>query len=205
MTRYEFATLAIQTGTAAKALAGIERYLAAHAERATLFAVWTAEIGTLNRIQIVRGFASSDAMAAERERMLRDGDLFGAAEFLTGLALDTYAPFPFFAPLAPGVFGNVYEVRVYGIKPTGLQPVLAAWEAAVPERQKHSPLIFAGYALDGAAPRMVHVCPYAGVDERTRIRGEAVAAGIWPPRGGPDWLTDMQSTIFLPAKFSPLR
>jgi hypothetical protein len=32
----------------------------------------------------------------------------------------------------------------------------------------------------------------------------AVAAGNWPPKGGPDRLTNMQSTIFLPAMFSPL-
>jgi hypothetical protein len=204
MTRYEFATLSIHTGTAAKALAGIERYLTANADGGKLFAVWTAEIGTLNQIQIVRGFSSSDAVHAERERMLRSGDLFGATEFLTGLALDTYAPFPFFAPLPTGAFGGVYEVRVYHIKPAGLQPVLTAWEAAVPARQKFSPILLAGYALDGATPRMVHICPYDSVDQRTRIRGEAVAAGIWPPKGGPDWLTDMQSTIYLPAAFSPL-
>ena len=205
MTRYEFATLCVQTATAGKVVAAAERYLAAHAHRATLHAVWTAEIGTLNRVQIVRSFASSDALAAERERMLVDGDLFGATDFLTGLALDTYAAFPFVAPLSTGAHGSVYEVREYRIRPAGLKHTLAAWEAALPARQKLSTILFAGYALDGAVPRMIHVCPYAGVDVRTRIRGEAIASGIWPPKGGPDWLTDMQSTIYLPAAYSPLR
>ena len=204
MTRYEFATLSIQTGTAAKALAGIERFLDSNASAAELFAVWTAEIGTLNRIQIVRGFGTSDALHAERQRMLESGDLFGASEYVTGLSLDTYAPFPFFATLPTGAFGAIYEVREYHIRPAGLGPVLAAWEAAIGPRQKLSPLLLAAYALDGAAPRMVHICPYPGVDERTRIRGEAVGAGIWPPKGAPDWLTTMHSTIYLPAKFSPL-
>ncbi len=204
MTRYEFATLSIQTGTAARVLAGIERFLDANASRAKLFAVWTAEIGTLNRIQIVRGFESSDAIHAERERMLHGGDLFGATEFLEGLTLDTYAPFPFFSPLPTGAFGSIYEVRVYNIRPGGLRPVIAAWEAAIPPRVKLSPILLAGYSLDGAAPRMVHICPYADLGERSRIRAEAVAAGIWPPKGGPDWLMTMQSTIFVPAKFSPL-
>ncbi|MEO5764364.1 MAG: NIPSNAP family protein [Casimicrobiaceae bacterium] len=204
MTRYEFATLSIRTATAGKALAGIERYLEAHAARATLHAVWTAEIGVLNRIQVVRSFASSDALADERERMQVDGDLFGATDFLTGMSLDTYAAFPFFAPLSAGAFGAVYEVRNYDIKPAGLKPVLAAWEVAIGERQKLSPILFAGYALEGATPRMIHVCPYRSTDERARIRAEAVATGVWPPKGGPDWLTNMQSTIFLPAQFSPL-
>ena len=205
MKRYEFATLSIQTATNGKVLAGVERYLEAHAAGAMLHAVWTPEIGTLNRIQIVRSFDSSDALHAERERMLVDGDLFGATEFLTGLDFATYASFPFVAPLATGAHGAVYEVREYRIKPAGLRHTLAAWEAALPARQKLSPILFAGYALDGAVPRMVHVCPYPGVDERTRIRGAAVAAGIWPPVGGPNWLSDLQSTICVPAPFSPLR
>ena len=117
MTRYEFATLSIQTGTAAKVIAGVERYLDTNASRAKLFAVWTAEIGTLNQVQVVRGFETSDALHTERERMLRAGDLFGATEYLTGLSLDTYTAFPFFAPLPTGAFGSVYEVRVYNIKP----------------------------------------------------------------------------------------
>jgi len=204
MTRYEFATLSIQTGTAAKVLAGVERYLQANSKAGRLFAVWTAEIGTLNQVQIVRGFEGSDALHAERERMLKSGDLFGATEFLTGLALDTYAAFPVCPPMPTGAFGSVYEVRVYHIKPAGLTPVLTAWETAIGPRHKLSPILLAAYALDGTTPRMVHVCPYPGVDERTRIRGEAVATGVWPPKGGPDWMTNMQSTIFLPAKFSPL-
>ena len=205
MTRYEFVTLSVQTATAGKVVAAAERYLAAHAQRATLHGVWVAEIGTLNRVQIVRSFPSSDALAAERERMLVEGDLFGATDLLTGLALDTYAAFPFVAPLATGTHGNVYEVREYHVRPAGLRPTLAAWEAALPARQKHSTILFAGYALEGAVPRIIHVCPYASVDQRTRIRGEAVAAGVWPPKGGPDWLTDMQSTIYVPAAWSPLR
>ncbi|HTS23995.1 MAG TPA: NIPSNAP family protein [Casimicrobiaceae bacterium] len=204
MTRYEVATLSIQTGTAGKALAGIERYLAANAGRAKLFAVWTAEIGALNRVQVLRGFESSDALDAERARMLESGDLFGATDILTDLALDTYAPFPFFAPLAPGAFGAIYEVRIYRIKPAGLRPVLDAWKEAIAARQKLSPILLAAYALNGSTPRMIHICPYSGVDERTRIRANAVSAGIWPPKGGPDWLGSMESTVFVPAKFSPL-
>ena len=152
----------------------------------------------------MRGFETSDALHTERERMLRAGDLFGATEYLTGLSLDTYTAFPFFAPLPTGAFGSVYEVRVYNIKP--------ARPGARTDRMggRHTPAGETvadhprGLRAGWFGPRMVHICPYAGVDERNRIRAEAVAAGIWPPKGGPDWLTNMQSTIFVPAKFSPL-
>jgi NIPSNAP protein len=206
MTRYEFASLTVQMGTAGKALAGMEQYFKANAGKGKLFAVWSAEIGmALNQFLIVRGFDSSDAMHDERQRMLESGDLFGVSDCVANLSFEAFQPFPFFPPLQAGSFGTIYEVRYYGIKPTGIRPVLSAWEAALPERLKLSKILLAGYALDGVTPRMVHICPYNGVDERTRIRGDAVAAGIWPPKGGPDWLTTMQVWIYNPTKFSPLR
>ena len=61
------------------------------------------------------------------------------------------------------------------------------------------------YALDGTVPRFLNIWPYKSVDERSRIRAEAVKDGIWPPKGGPAHLTTMESTIYVPAPFSPLR
>jgi hypothetical protein len=37
------------------------------------------------------------------------------------------------------------------------------------------------------------------------VRAESVARGVWPPKGGPDWLTgEMRSIIALPTAISPL-
>jgi hypothetical protein len=47
--------------------------------------------------------------------------------------------------------------------------------------------------------------PYAGLDERQRLRTKAVADGVWPPPNGPDQLLAQQADIYLPAEFSPLR
>lgn len=205
MTRLEVATLSIRTATAAAALQGIERHAAQAGSKGTLCAVWTAEIGTLNRILIVRAFDEHDDLLAERARIVESGDFFGASGELVDCTFETWAPFPFVTPRLAGEFGGVYEFRVYGVKPAGIRPTLAAWEAAVPPRTRLSPIVMAAYALDGATPRIMHACPYADLNERSRIRAEAVAAGIWPPKGGPDWLTVMQSTICIPARFSPLR
>lgn len=205
MQHLELVTLSIRTATAAAALQGIERATSAHRGAGTLCGVWTSEIGTLNRILILRAFDAADALLAERARIIEAGDFFGASEQLVDCTFETWAPYPFVTPALAGAFGNLYEIRVYGIKPTGMRPTLAAWEAAIPARVKLSPIVVAAYALDGATPRMLHICPYADLGERTRIRSEAVASGIWPPKGGPDWLTVMQSTIGIPAKFSPMR
>ena len=205
MKRLEVATLSIRTATIAAALQGIERYAGQQRGPGTLCAVWTAEIGGLNRILIVRAFDGRDDLLAERARIVESGDFFGASEQMIDCTFETWAPFPFVTPKLDGEFGGVYEFRVYGVKPTGIRPTLAAWEAAAPGRTRLSPIVLAAYALDGATPRIMHACPYADLNERSRVRAEAVAAGVWPPKGGPDWLTVMQSTICIPAKFSPLR
>ena len=205
MQRLELATLSIRTATPAAALQGIERYAGQHKGPGAFAGVWTAEIGTLNRILVLRSFDAQDELFAERARIVESGDFFGASDQLVDCTFETWAPYPFVKPQLAGAFGAFYEVRIYGIRPAGMRPTLAAWEAAVPARTKLSPIVVAAYALDGATPRMLHVCPYADLNERTRVRGEAVSSGIWPPKGGPDWLTVMQATICVPAKFSPMR
>lgn len=205
MLRLELATLSIRTATGAAALQRIERYAAQDRGVGTLCGVWTAEIGTLNRILLLRSFEAPEALYEARARAIESGDFFGASEWLVDCTFETWAPFPFVKPQLAGAFGAFYEMRVYAMKPAGMQATLAAWEVAIPPRTKLSPIVVAAYALDGVTPRMLHICPYNDLNERMRIRGEAVASGQWPPTSGPEWLTVMQSSICTPAQFSPMR
>ncbi len=104
-----------------------------------------------------------------------------------------------------GEFGPVYEIRTYELKHGGIPHVLEAWKNAVPARTTYSKLTVAMYALDGN-PRIVSIWPYKSLNERSEIRAKSVADGIWPPKGGPQWLThEMQSMIALPTAVSPLK
>jgi hypothetical protein len=154
---------------------------------------------------VLRGFESEAALIGSRQRLLLEGNPFGCGEFITDVEVNSYALFPFLPPIEPAVHGGIYEMRVYGTKLASLQHTIDAWKNAVPERTTRSPLIGAMYALDGAVPRFLNIWPYKSVDERSRIRAEAVKDGIWPPKGGPAHLTTMESTIYMPAPFSPLR
>ena len=61
------------------------------------------------------------------------------------------------------------------------------------------------YAIDGA-PRLTQIWAYKSLEERAAIRAKTVADGIWPPKGGPDWLSPkMSSSIAMPLAFSPLK
>lgn len=203
-TRYELATLCVGLGAAPKVLPGIEAYVSASAAGGKLLGCWTSDIGALNRIAVLREFQDETELARERERTLHSSNPFGAAEHLTRLSLDAYAPFPGLPPVETGAFGPVYELRSYMLKPGGLAPTFEGWAESLPGRTELSRLVVAMYALDGA-PRITHIWPYAGTDERAAVRADAVARGVWPPKSAV-WLTpEMQSTIYLPTGFSPLR
>ena len=60
-------------------------------------------------------------------------------------------------------------------------------------------------ALDGV-PRFANIWAYPSLDARSKARADAVAQGIWPPKGGHASLTtEMSSTIALPTAVSPLK
>ena len=201
---YELATLQLRIGSTPKATEGVKAYLAGPESKGTLLGCWVTDIGQLNRMVILRGFEQLNEMAAQRERMLHGTDPFGAGDALVGLEIDSYTPFPFIPPVKPGRYGGVYEIRTYVVKPNGLDGLRAAWEEALPDRLKISPLTVAMHTLDGPT-RFTHIWPYADTNARAATRAQAMATGKWPPKGGPNWLTgDMTSTIALPTDFSPL-
>jgi hypothetical protein len=202
---YEIATLTLKLGTLGGAVASVDAWVGDTAAKGRLLGCWTSEIGPLNQLIVLRGFDDEASLSAERRRALLAANPFNVADHLTDLTMESYAPFPFMAPVEPGVFGEVYEIRTYRPKFGGLQPTIDAWADAVPERTKLSPLVIAMYGLDGA-PRFTHIWPFASLEARAAIRADAVTVGAWPPKGGPAWLTtDMRSTVALPTAISPLR
>jgi hypothetical protein len=200
---YELTTLSCPLLSVTRASEGAHAFITQPEAKGELLGCWRTDIGTLGRLLILRGFASPEDMTAERRRALFSANPFNAGSLVTSLEMDSYAPFPFLPPVKPGRYGRVYEFRTYKLKPGGLPPTLAGWEAAMPAREPMSHLVINMYALDGA-PRITHIWPYAGVDERFAIRAKSYADGIWPPKGGPEQILEATSTIALPEPYSPL-
>lgn len=200
---YEITTLTLRLGAVGAVVAGIDAHGKAPEARGCLVGCWTSDVGTLNRMILLRAFADEAEMRAERARLVAQEDPFGAGGGVVTMTFEALAAFPWSEPLAPGAWGKVWEMRTYKLKPGGLAPTIAAWEAAAPGRSRISPLAFVGHALEGE-PRFTHFWPYAGFDDRFDKRARAVAEGVWPPVGGPQWLTgDMVSTLLLPTALSP--
>ncbi len=202
--RYEILKLNVRLGGAASVIQGLRARAEAGDAIGRLLGCWASEIGDLNEILVLRQFADDAEMQAERLRILHDVNPFGAGEAITEMTFDSYAPFPWMAPPTPGKYGAVYEIRTYKLKHGGLQPTIDAWKTAMVERSKFSTLTIAMYALDGV-PRFTHIWPYASLNDRAAARAQSVAAGAWPPKNGPAWLTgEMRSIVALPTAISPL-
>lgn len=205
MLQYEVVTFATPVGATAKCLPAIAAYMTGGNHRGTLRACWYSDIGALNEIMVIREFASDAERAAERERMVADGNPFGIGDFANAMTVANYTLFPFLPAIGAGNDGPFYEVRSYTLRPSGLAPTIEAWQVAVPTRVKLSPLVAAMYTVDGAMPGYLHIWPWKSLDERSRVRAAAVEAGVWPPKGGPDHILTMRNSIFIPAAFSPLQ
>ena len=95
----------------------------------------------------------------------------------------------------------IYEVRTYTLKPGSVPTFEENFAKALPHRLKYSPLAAFWHTEIGPLNQVIHVWPYESLDERTRIRAEAVQDPNWPPANDPDMYVNMESEIFIPAPF----
>ena len=206
---YELATMTLPFGTAGNAATQVQAFSSAADAKGELLGCWFTDIGVLNQMVVLRGFASLADLLAERDRTQKSSSPFGCGDVYQSLEQHSYQGFPWMKPVRPsaesGITGPVYEIRTYGIKPGGVQPTIDLWEQYVPPREKLSPCVVAMVALDGPL-RFTNIWAYPTLDARAAARADAVAQGIWPPKGGPAHLTTaMVSTIALPSAVSPLK
>lgn len=96
----------------------------------------------------------------------------------------------------------IYEMRTYDLKPRSLPKVLERWTATIEYRKTLSPLAAFWYTDIGPLNQIIHVWPYKDLEERNRIRAEAVASGKWPPKAS-EYIVNMRSDIMLPWPGSP--
>ncbi len=206
---YEIATLTLPFGTAGAAAAAVDAFVRSPDAQGELLGCWTSDIGALNQMIVLRGFADAATLLTERRRTQRSADPFGCGALAVSMQFEAYEGFDWLPAVRPsaesGIRGPVYEIRTYGIKPGGVQMTSDLWQRDLPARHELSPCVGAMVALDGPL-RFTNIWAYPSIDARSKARADAVAAGIWPPKGGPAWLTTaMFSTIALPTAVSPLK
>lgn len=200
---FEISTLTGSVFTARTAKEAACEWLDASVAGQTL-AMWSVENGQVGDLMILRSFDDAEALAAERHRALSSENAFGSASAKARLVMESFAPFPFLPDPAPRDYGGTFELRTYHLVPGGLPATMAGWkEAIVPARRYTDHLVTAMYALDGNL-RITHIWGFASVEERNALRREHYAAGLWPPKGGPEHIDHAFSTIALAVPGLPI-
>ena len=201
---YELTTLAFPLLSAADVANAARDWVTAPDATGTFLGCWRTEFGPLGRLLILRGFDEPGALSQERRRALLSANPFNAGHLITALEMDSYAPFPFLPPAQPGARGGVYEFRTYKLKPGGVPPTLAGWEAAIAAASDYTAhLVINMYALDGP-PRITHIWGFDSLAQRASLRAAAYGAAVWPPKSGPANILEAVSVVALPESGSPL-
>ena len=201
---YEITQLKLRAATTPRAVAALKDTLPS--APGTLLACWYADIGELNQVMVIRHYESDGDVGAARRAMVESENWHGAGDLVLSASSSTFVLLPALKPLAAGAHGPYFEVRDYMLKPGVIKSNIERWEKGLPARVKLSPVLGAMYSISGAMPRWVHIWPYKSLDERHRIRAEAVKTGVWPPpASAPDSTVTQANAIYLAAEWSPIK
>lgn len=200
----EIRTWMVKAGAVAEVEARAAARLATEERPPGLAAFWHTEIGPLN--QIVQVWRREDP-ARRAEEHAAGGDAAWPPDVLDLLVseqTEVWRPAPFMRPLEPAEYGGLFEMRTYAFQPGTLPRMLEVWARALPRREELSPLVACWTSEGGTLHRLCHVWTYPSLDERARLRKEALTLPNWPPATR-EWRVSEENKILIPAAFSPIR
>ncbi len=96
----------------------------------------------------------------------------------------------------------IYEIRTYTLHPRATAEVEKIWGAAYPAREKYSPISGFFHTEFGPLNEVISIWPYADLNERLRIRGEANNDPDWPPSIA-EFIVNQKVEIVVPFEFAP--
>lgn len=201
---YELSILGLRPNTLGSVMARLPETVPAAIKNGKLLGCFSCEFGVLNRIAVLAAYPDAKSMLEDRRAIIESSNPYGVNEYLGGFERGAYQPLPFMKDIEVGAYGPFYEIRSYGIGPGGLAATSEAWSKTVPRRNEISRLLMLMSSIEPGAMRMVHIWPYKNLEDRAVARAAASKEGIWPPPGGSDHLTSLQSELFIATKFSPL-
>ena len=170
-----------------------------------LAAFWHTDVGPLN--QVVQVWPYNDLSERDRVRTEAFKDPHWpphVEDYVLRMNSEIFIPSPFMRPMGGDqILGNVYEMRIYTYQINSIPEVIKRWAEAVPHREKYSPLAAAMYSELGGLNKWVHIWPYKDLNERNRVRAEAIKDPHWPPPTG-EFMVHQENKILVPAAFSPM-
>ena len=202
----EMRTYQLKPGTVPKFLDAFQAALPIREKYSKLAGFFFTEVGELNQVIHIWPYESFEARTAARAAVMKEpGWPPATREFTVEQKSEIFLQAPFSPKLEPRTLGGIYEIRSYTLAPGAVPGMIDRWAAKIDERVKLSPLVAAWYSEIGGLNKWVHIWAYKDAAERQKIRGEAVARGIWPPGSPEGTLMKMENMLVVPAAFSPLK
>lgn len=175
-----------------------------------LLGFWASEVGTLNQAWHLWEFASPD----ERKRLRAElaANAQWRMEYVPhALPLIQHQDIrilePVRPPAPPDGPGHIYEFRTYRTLPGKARHWAGLLASYLPVRERYSPNVGLWVGEMPQPNEVTHLWAYPDLNIRMKARAEAAADPKWREflrQGGP-MLVEMQSTLLLPAVFSPMR
>lgn len=177
----------------------------------TLVGCWTSEIGPLNQFFHLWSHPSLEARTVRRAAL---AEAPGMAEYGARvhdmvlrrqnllLNLDEEVGL---RPVAGA--GHVYELRRYYAHDSSVAAWATLFRAALPARQRYSPLVGLWSTEAGALDTAVHLWVYDDLGHRMRAHAQSAADPRWAAfeRLSLPFIAEADSVILLPTAISPLR
>lgn len=176
-------------------------------EYSELAAFFITEVGPLNQVIHIWPYQS----AAERDHIRTEAVNAGiwppkGSDHILDMKSEIFTPFAYDGDFGTGDLGPLFEWREYTLNPGKMPGVMKAWKAALGERRKVSPFVFAMQTDSGVLNKFVHIWGYKSFEHRAEVRADTVSKGIWPPKGSPQGsLRYQENKLCLAAPFSPLQ
>lgn len=96
----------------------------------------------------------------------------------------------------------IYEMRTYTLRPGSVPEFERRFGQVIAYREKYSPLAAFWHTEIGPLNQVIHIWPYTDLNERARVRAEAMKDPHWPPKTR-EFVLAQESKILNPAPFSP--
>ena len=203
---YEVRTYNLQPGSVPVFEENFAKALPAREKYSKLGAFWHTEFGPLNQVIHVWPYESIEERNSIRAEAAKDPDWppKNDPDMYVNMESEIYTPAPFMRPLGGDQeLGNIYEMRVYTYKPGSMPEVINRWAAAIPHREEYSPLAAAMSSEIGDLNKWIHIWPYKDLNDRAKVRAEAIKNPNWPPQTR-EFLVKQENKLMVPASFSPM-
>jgi NIPSNAP len=199
----EIRSYALKVGAVPQALGRFTERLPGRTKVSPIAGFFQSEIGMLNQIHMMWPYAD----LAERERLRAvKVENYPPPMSDIGVELDVriWNAAPFSPKIEPRQYGGLYEIRTYTYAAGSIPHVIEGWSGRIAERQKYSPLVFAGFSEFGIQNLWIHIWAYKDFADRQRVREEVHAKGVWPPKSAPEAVPlRQQNVLVVPTALSP--